>query len=161
MAADPKREAILQAMKARFGAIGGAGYTYAFTPDQVLPWLMTEPPVDSLPIITLRDEDEKIEEESMGFGPESTLRATMTVKVLAAIQATGDSKVEADVAREARLLLGDLLKAVGVDDTWGVDNACTQLKSTRIQVGGGDRWSAWAQIDLEIAYPFQRWDYTA
>ncbi len=152
--ADSKRQTIAAALKARL-AFGGSGYVNSFDADHVKPWLQEVPGDDDLPFISFRDLEEPQQ-------PDATeqMEATLQVKILAVVQGSGSPTTPEAVAAQARSLLADIIKACGTDETWGVESAWSEIKSTNIDVTGGERLTAWAEVTLEIHYPYQRWDYT-
>jgi hypothetical protein len=162
MPSDSKRQVIMDAMKTRFLAInGGSDYHNDLSAAQVFIWRQAEIGPDQMPCIVIRDSNEPIEPLSMGGPGNSKVRATLNVEVMAAVVNAANGVTPEATAELARQLVQDLIKAIGVDQTWGVDNVWTVIKETDIDVQTGNRHCAFGYLRLEIQYPFNRFDYSA
>jgi hypothetical protein len=108
---DSLRQQAIDAVKERFALILVANDYATNIGQTILEWQQTSVEDASLPLMIVRDEVEKtIIPESKNAGT-YTRQLEITVDVVLA---------EADAtATGARLALGDVINAVGVDDKWG------------------------------------------
>lgn len=159
---DSYRQQIIDAMATRFAGInGGSNYFNDLTDAKVFVWRQAEIQAADMPCVVVVDSTEDVEPLSIGGPGNSRVRATLNVEVMAAVVDPSESTTPAATATLARKLVQDLIKAVGVDSSWGLDNCWTQIRQTDIDVQKGNRYAAFGYLRLAIQYSFNRFDYSA
>jgi hypothetical protein len=159
---EPIRQRIIDAMEARFGAInGGSTYWHDLSAAKVSVWNQAQVQNQEMPYINILDGLEPTETETLGGGGGNRDRARMQVEIHACAKAAAGVTTSKDLAKQARRLQADLLTAVGVDQAWGEANCWTKVLNKDIDVQKGEQLAVWAFLQLEVAYSYPRFNYSA
>ena len=103
-----------------------------------------------LPVVILEDHEEIFNDEEAIIG-DKYRELTILIKILAEIQ----NSIEEDL----RLMVADVFKALGEDETLGDKVNCLDVKSVQIDVEQGKERLAMANITVIAEYDSQRWEF--
>lgn len=146
--ADSIRQDIAEAIDTRLKTIKTtAGYkTNAGT--NVFDWIDRDLADSELDAIIYRDTLNDLEIESFG-------RSINQIRV----EIEGKTKSTTTTAKQCRLLIEDIYKAISTDETWGGLALQTQPVSDEIEVRMQDKIMGTARIVVNIMYESARWAY--
>lgn len=146
-----KRQQIVDAVKSRFAAISVANGYLTEIGAQQTEWHTTPKEPDQLPGHDIRDETEKAETPETGRNA-AILTRYLEFTVIAEIVETTDTAVN------ARKALADMIKAIGVDQTWnGLARRTLPIEESVLVDGEGQRIGA-ARLKMQIEYGRRAWD---
>lgn len=147
---DSKRQLICQKIDARFKTILISNGYNTDLGKNVFEW--RDNPIDEneLPSLTWRDVSEDDSNASAGTIGYHNHVMTMELKVATAKGTT--------TAKEIRALLADIIKAVGVDQTWGRLATRTDPVSNEMQVEEVETIIGGVTITLNITYQTMKWN---
>ena len=157
--ANSKRETIAAAALARMKAITTAG-GYQTNVLGASIWKLQETQDQEYPFIWIKDGSEEAEYLTMGGNGRGTDQMTLEVEFMGGVRPGATPGTTEQAATAARTLLTDMIKAVGVDQTWGVTNARTEIKETGIDVESKNRLTGVAYLKISVIYSINRFDYT-
>ncbi|HEX8773258.1 MAG TPA: hypothetical protein VF735_06595 [Pyrinomonadaceae bacterium] len=143
-----RRQQIIDAMKTRFSAITTAGGYATNIGNQVHEWRTTEIPADGLPAQSLRD---PVDEVTLPDKDSLMHRHHLNVILDLVIQES------AEQATEARKALADVVKAIGVDPTWGGLAARTLPRREQIMTDAQGNWLGGARMEFVVEYDTMGW----
>jgi hypothetical protein len=156
----PKRQLIIEAMKARILAItAGEDYWNTFTSARVFIWKDTPVQDHEIPCVVIRDGAEPTEGRSTGGAGGGTVDGRISIEWFAYVKSSEANATAEDVAELARKLLADLIKCISTDQSWGVTNTYTQVVDKDLAVEPGNKKVAFAYLKLEVRVPHNRFDY--
>jgi hypothetical protein len=148
------RGLIVAAMKSRFQGINtGEGYITDMG-NNVFLWKQSDFSPEEYPAVSIKDGDEEVAAHTIRYS-----KWTLTVELLGAVQSPTDGAKPEDVAELGRQMIEDLVKAIYVDETWGVVNTQTYVKNTGIQVDQENKALAWCYLKLHVIYLTLRTTY--
>jgi hypothetical protein len=156
-----KRQAIMDAIKARFQAISiGGGYATNVGANAT-PWKLDEGDDNEYPFLSFKDPDETVTNLTTGGTGRGTDQYTLKVECMGGVEILTDASTPDQVATVARQILQDLVQAVGQDQTWGIPYAYSVLKATSVNLEMENKVIAWAFMEFQVIYQTGRWNYTA
>lgn len=145
-----KRQLIFDAVKTRFAGILIANGYQTNVGANLTEWHLTPKEPADLPGLDLRDEVEKtiIPEQKNAGVYERRLKIT----------AIGELLEAADTAAGARLVLADMIKAVGVDPTWGGLARRTLPDTDDVTVDEEGARTGAARLTFHVEYSRKPWE---
>jgi hypothetical protein len=144
--ADSIRQQIITALDTRLKLIKTTGGYKTNAGNNVFDWLDRDLADTELDAIIYRDRTDDIQHN---------LIDVYTHKVRVEIEAK--AKSAATTASQIRKIMDDILKAIGVDDTWGGLAQDTNPLSTEIDIQKSDKIAGEAKINIEIEYDASKW----
>jgi hypothetical protein len=143
-----RRQQIITAMTTRFKAITTANGYATNIGLQFHEWRTSELPQDGLPAQTLRD---PVDEVTLPDKDSLMHRHHLTIILDLVI---GEA---AEQATEARKALADVVKAIGVDPTWGGLAARTLPRREQIMTDAQGNWLGGARMEFVVEYDTKGW----
>jgi hypothetical protein len=148
MAADPVRSQIMEAFKTRMeGILKSSGYATNLGA-HVFPWRVTEFEGSELPAMKFHD-PENDRKRYAGLVYTNKLAIEMEIHPAPGASSTAD----------AYDLLGDVMKAIGVDDRWSGLAIDTEPGKDTIDITQHDRIVGAITFTIQIEYRAQKWAF--
>jgi hypothetical protein len=143
--ADSKRQQIIEAIDTRLKTILTTGGYHSNIGQHVFEWKTSPFSDEQEPGVTYRDVSNNREAE----GAVNKFRWRLTVEIEVVSQTTAETM---------RLMIADVLKAVGVDHTWGALAQRSGQPDTEMIVEQTDKIVTGAKITLPITYDAPLWE---
>jgi len=132
------RQSIIDAMEIRFGELAGI--------KTVEVWHLGDWAENELPAIDIRDTTDEMPIEGIRGRRDHQLAVELTVKL-----------IRSTSAADAREMIADIIKAIGIDETYGIQNTKTFIADADLVADAANQKIASARVALIVKYRSELW----